>query len=245
MVKKQNTRFDANIKQRVEMDRIVGGKRYMIAHIFNPVLDEDYFEYERRKKNIQRVFGTTNLSIIGESQNLGAAAWLWNKLITKREGYEAIDNWKDTVAVQEKNTAIEGLLGAAVVEGDDAEIVDARPGELLNPNLPELNKIQLEVFFNTKKLITTHSFQTPSAQDVEEFQTLLRQSATTTRRVGGVFKTQNTAVITVSTKVKQLCGLYDKLIQQSEGYVDRVPAYHKDVLVGELFSQELELREKN
>jgi hypothetical protein len=243
-VEKKKLVFDADSEQRVEMDRIDNGKRYAIAHIFHPVLDEEYFEYAKRQKHVQKVSGTDKVQITSEDDNLRASDWLWKELIIKREGYKERENWKDNVLLQEKHAAINGLLATHIPNADEA-IVDAEEGELIDEeqNFTE-TVVVLQCAYNAWVIDTRHYFAFPSAREVEQYEAIKRRSTSVGGRVGGVFKTQASASIYTNSQAKALADLYDKLIEKTEGYKGRVPAYHKEVAVSQVFANEIEAREK-
>ena len=129
----------------------------------------------------------------------------------------------------------------AFVNDDDETIVDAEEGELVDDS--EWDRIEsvvvLQCLYHSHLLETRHYFAAPSARDVEEFQRISHRSTSVGGFLGGLFKSKAAAEIHVSSGAKALAELYDKLIEKTEGYEGRVPAYHKDVTVAEVFANEV------
>lgn len=242
---KKVLKFNADSKQLVAMERVANRKRYRIAHIFHPVMDEEYFEYAKRKRVVQKISGKDDVQITSEDQNLRASAWLWDKLIIERQGYVASENWRERVSIQEKDAAIRGLLGVAIDETDES-IVDAEEGELLDDSQEEQEiVVPLDALYHSQIVDTFHHFAPPSARDVEDFNRINSRSMSIGGRVGGILKSMTSTEVRVVSQAKALAKLYDRLIEKTEGYRGRVPAYHKEAAVAEVFANEVEAREKN
>jgi hypothetical protein len=188
------------------------------------------------------------VQVTSEDQELRAAEWLWDKLIVKREGYVQTPDWRERVAIQEKRAAVHGLLLRAIsLEETDEGVVDADEGELIDDAQQDAIEtvIVLEVLCNGIGFETRHYFAPPSARDVEEFYRITNRSMRIGARVRGLFKKTESAEVHVVSQAKALAKLYDKLIEKSEGYEGRVPAYHKDITISQVFAEEAEVREKN
>lgn len=136
------------------------------------------------------------------------------------------------------------MLATAIIN-DDESIIDAEEGELIDDEGIDGQVVVLQCLYNGAVIETWHYFAPPSARDVEHYNAINQHSMTVGTRVGGGLNHQTSAEIHVCSQAEALAKLYDKLIEKTEGYKKRVPSYHKDKAVAEVFANEVETREKN
>lgn len=248
--------YDADAEQRVELilKRTNGqGKtvRSKVKHIFRPMTDEEFFQYESKKSIVQKISGTNVLEVRTEDKNLEAAQWLWDLLAIGRENYKPRDDWREATNLLDKKEAIEkGLLAVFVAQEDDEEIfVENFDDELFDDEFDDEQPtiVALDFLFDETPLTGVHHFRQPSAKDVGDYERTMKKATNRINARNGFRqkKSDQTAQIAIPSKARELCALYDRLIERTEGYVGRVPAHHKREAVLELFSRESEVTEKN
>lgn len=255
--------YDADASQRVGLTvkKTAGDgktRKHKVAHIFRPMSDEDFFKFEEMKRVVQKVSGTDILNVQTEDNNLRASEWLWTQLATARKGYVERDDWKEKTNLLDKQTAIEkGLLAVFVAEedtgsdpfADDSSELDDADAELsddeLSDDVPTL--IKLDCLFNETPITTAHHFSEPSAADVNDYEKTMRKATNRMNARRGFRQKKNAQVseLSIPSKARELCALYDRLIIKSDGYAGRVPAHHKREAILELFSRDSDVTEKN
>lgn len=247
--------FDAEAKQTIGLTLKQNGKKYRVAHILRAVSDDEFFKFEEKKNVTQKISGEGVLNVSTSDNSLKAAEWLWDLLALGREGYVDRPDWKEKTNLIDKATAInQGLLAVFVAEEDSDDpfsegLADAETAELFEDEFNDdaLTCIRLDCLFNETPLTSEHHFRQPSAADVNDYEKTMRKltNRINARRGFRQKKGEQTAELAIPSKARELCALYDRLIEQSVGYVSRVPAHHKREAVLELFSREVELTEKN
>lgn len=252
--------YDADAEQRVGLTlKSVAPsgatRKHKVAHVFRAMTDEDFFKYEELKRVVQKISGTDVLSIRTEDNNLRATEWLWNTLAVRREGYVEREDWKEKTNLLDKQTAIEkGLLAVFVAEESDsddpfadsaAQTDDAAFDDDFSDEVSTL--VRLDCLFDEQPLTVAHYFNQPTAADVADYEKTMRRASNlvNSRRGFRQKKNQQRAQISIPSKAKELCALYDRLVVNTEGYAGRVPGHHKREAALELFAREVEVTEKN
>lgn len=231
--------FDSDAEQRVELTIQYRGVERTVAHLFSPLTDELFFQYEQRKKTRVQVSGQELLIVRSDDQELAAAEWLWNELAIGREGYVPRDDWRERTNVIDKAQAIqEGLLAVFAVRSE-APPANDEATELVDDDLG--TEIELDCLFNSTVLATKHSFRAPTAAEVKEYDRLMRIADNVIARGG---RRSPAAQLVIPSKARELAALYDALIVETDGYAGRVPAHHKREAVLELFAREARVTEK-
>lgn len=256
--------YDADAPQRVELTikrtdpQTKKIKKYRVAHLFAPMSDEQFFQHEAKKNIVQKVSGTDILNVRTQDKNLQAAEWLWNQLATGREGYVERSDWKEKTDLLDKQTAIkDGLLAVFPVNDSDADIFDdalletVEGEEEFSDDLVDEDAqtvVRLDCLFNNHPITTTHYFRAPSAKDTGDYEELMKRASNMMDGRRG-FRQQKrnsqTAQISIPSKARELCALYDRLIINTDGYAGRVPAHHKRDAVLEIFTRDVDVTEKN
>lgn len=245
--------FDADSEQFVELNLRATGRDgrqriYEVRHCFRAMTDEEYFQYEEKKRIRQKISGTDTLEVQTEDESLKAAEWLWNLLAIRREGYAEREDWKEATNLLDKQAAIEkGLLAVFVAEDswggeqteEDADMV---LDDALRDDCPQA--IRLECLFNSEPVTTVHYFRQPTARDVADYEKIIRRVQNLIDGRRG-FRKRPSAEMAIPSKARELAALYNRLIDSTEGYAGRVPAHHKREAVIELFSREAMVAEKN
>jgi hypothetical protein len=236
----QTLPFEADAEQRVELTIQFRGTERTVAHRFAPLTDEQFFQYEQRKKTRVQISGQELLVVRNDDQELAAAEWLWNELAVGRDGYVPRDDWRERTNVLDKAQAIrEGLLAVYVAVEETAPPGETDPPELVDDDFG--TEIELDCLFNSTALTTRHAFRPPTAADVKEYDRLMRLADNVFARGG---RQPQTAQLVIPSKARELAALYDALIAETEGYAGRVPAHHKREAVLELFAREARVTEK-
>jgi hypothetical protein len=106
-------------------------------------------------------------------------------------------------------------------------------------DLEETVTIQLRCLFNNKQIDTSHIMQQPSASQLNEYRSLMKQSYLVR---GSRFQQVEQKI---PSKAKKLGQLYDALMVETEGYIGRVPLHHKIAVVLEHLKTEAEITGKN
>lgn len=236
---KQPVFFDSDAEQRVELVIQYRGTERTVAHRFSPLTDEQFFQYEQRKKTRVQVSGQELLIVRNDDQELAAAEWLWNELALGRAGYVPRDDWRERTNVLDKTQAIqEGLLAVYAVRNEKPTADDEAAG-LVDDDLG--TEIELDCLFNSTASTTKHSFRAPTAADVKEYDRLMRIADNVIARGS---RRPQAAQLIIPSKARELAALYDALIVEADGYAGRVPAHHKREAVLELFAREARVTEK-
>lgn len=262
-----NTRllFDADAEQRVGLTitrtEPNGGKtkKHRVAHIFRPMTDEEFFQHETKKNIVQKISGTDILNVRTQDKNLQAAEWLWNQLAIGRTGYVERADWREKTDLLDKQTAIkDGLLAVFPANDSDADIFDDSTldaetladdeqfsDELVDEDAQTV--VRLDCLFNSQPMTTTHYFAAPSAKDVTDYENLMKKASNMMdgRKGFRQKKGSQTAQVSIPSKARELCALYDRLIINADGYAGRVPAHHKREAVLEVFTRDVDVTEKN
>ncbi len=257
--------FDADAEQRVELTlrRTDNGgkvKKNRVAHIFRPMTDEEFFQYEQKKSIVQKISGTNIVNVRTQDKNLQAAEWLWNEVAVGRTGYVERSDWREKTDLLDKHTAIkDGLLAVFPATDSNTDIFDdsTLDAEMLVEDDDEFSDelvdedaqtiVRLDCLFNSQAITTTHYFAAPSAKDVTDYENFMKKASNMMdgRKGWRQKKANQTSQISIPSKARELCGLYDRLIIKPEGYVGRVPAHHKREAVLEIFTREADVNEGN
>lgn len=257
--------FDADAEQRVELilrrtDSNGKVKKNRVAHIFRAMTDEEFFQHEEKKNVTQKVSGTDILSVRTQAKDLQASEWLWNLLARGRTGYVERPDWREKTDLLDKHAAIkEGLLAVFPADDSNADIFadstldaetlvedDEFSDELVDEDAQTI--VRLDCLFNSQAVTTTHYFAAPSAKDVTDYEDLMKKASNMVDARKGwrhKKKANQSSQISIPSKARELCVLYDRLIINAEGYKGRVPAHHKRDAVLEIFTRDVDVTEKN
>lgn len=244
--------YDADAQQRIGLTLTSykpGGPRrvFNVTHILRGMTDDEFYEYEERKKVIQQITGGDILNVRTDDDSLQAAAWLWDRLAIGREGYIERPDWKERTNILDQQTAIEKGLLAVYVVNDESEVVEEAADELVDDDYHQdsTTVVILECYFNESIVQTTHYLKPPTAKDVADFEKIMKRVNNLIDSRRGFRQRKPVAKMAIPSKARELAQLYDRLIIRTEGYAGRVPAHHKRDVVLELFNREAEVREKN
>lgn len=213
-------------------------KLYPVAHVFRSPSDADLLEYGHRRNVRMREATKAELGEKGvamETDADAAAAWLWDKLIIRLEGYKDDQEWRTKVSLEDKTYAInDGLLACAAIS-TDPENADA--GELadFDDDETDTNRIHLDFLIDGVQVKFFHDLRAASAVHINEYKSLMKTSYTVRgARLGK-------ADIKVPSQLKKVASLYDQLfIGADPRYVNRIPLNHKVAVALEHFSKERE-----
>ena len=199
------TLFDADAPQRVRLALVQEGEQIEVVHILNAPTDEQILAY-------------VNAGYTGnEEAAFASGEQIWNQLISGAEGYQGDDAEPDVLALcggvdaQDKFFAIEnGLLATRTLP-----LPKAAPGKkfVLGNSGSAGATFKLGVYSNGAEIVTTHVLRRPTTEEYRQGQAWQAQQANGNARAE--------AMVT----------LYDKLKMSVAGYVSRVPAHHKVIVV--------------
>lgn len=193
--------YVADEPQRVPMAIVVGGERYDVAFNFKPLQDD---------------------AAIGLADDELTSPKIFERHIDSAEGFEdeagnafAPADLAELVPVEDQQYAVDGaLLGTHLLAAPAAN----RKLNLRNP--PVTSKYKLLAWFNGQEVMTEH---------------VLANESQEVRRVWGSLELRTFPItfgdIQIRSYARGLVTLYDALVESSEGYVGRVPAHHKMIVI--------------
>lgn len=237
---KEERKYDAKAEQTVSTTVEVDGKTFTLDHRFKPMEDSHALEYERRRD--VRLSDADRDAIDEEglaqsSDTLGAAEWLWNDRIIEVTGIEEDSDWKQLIPLEDKETAIRGLL---MFETRKPKSQRAE-GKL---NLRTLGattvRIEADTLFDGWPIKVAFSMNKPSAEEYRRYKKLM---ARVTRVRGTKTGSED---IRIDSKARGLGKLFQELKNGVEGYVDDiVPLHHQQVVASHLLGSTGEVNQKN
>jgi len=214
------------------------GKEYPVAITFSPVADGDYVAYDKMRD--VRLSGESD-GIATSNQTLNALLWLGKNKLKAVEGWgpNGVKNLSDarlTDAVQNALIACDIEPRAPSVVGDAASDEPWRDDDIAS--LP----IRLRCIAEGKLIVTVH---TPGDVEDDVFEALRKRHS----RLGtkGKLVDSDARVGQRDTKVPSRAEdkgkIYDELKFTATGYRGRIPLWHKEKVVDDLFEVEQELVE--
>lgn len=155
--------YDASARNRFPYSVRSGGTKYDVAHVFGPLSDERYMQWNRDLK----VRG--NADEIEENSREASVA-LWDDLIVEVEGveYDAGTDWKQFIPSSEKLEAVNDFLAVAIV--DDEE--QSSPGKLRLGDRDEKRPliVTTEAWFNGEVVRQRHDVQPRSFESEKKYE---------------------------------------------------------------------------
>lgn len=209
--------YDADAQQRFSF--VVDGDDET-THIFNPISDERYFEFDQNSR--------IKLIDDGESiitDNSAALVNLFDDAIVDVEGIEGEKpaDWKAEIdADKEKIPSISAYLAVAAFSNNKRSWGQTD------------STVLTEAYFNNKTAQQTHFLRKKTVDDVRDFRRFQKIPLATKR------KGLKSSELSMPSNGERKAELYDRMqTKPAEGYVGRVPAWHKIAVIDFLFSSSL------
>lgn len=235
------TEFDAKAQQRIPIQVEVDGETFEVVHVFDPYDNTDRMvEYCKRLKSVllpSEVKG----GVASESETFEANVWLWDKLAVGMEGRgepgEPLpEDWKEQVDDEEKNFAINQLLGTQAV----AVAAKASDRRLAWGQRATHVAVPLIVRFGPYQIRVVHHMKKNSAAQASLYERL------TSRREHVPGSRLNQSETWLPTAARDLYDLYLEMQESVEKYKDGVvPLPHALVVLRNVFSGGMESKVKN
>jgi len=232
------------------LEEVRGDRKILLKHIFRLPSLKDWIEFHK---------GTTQLGLSKGKDTVEVSAmvrqerdtWLWDALILRVEGYkysgqELMEkkNWKEIIPLPHKLESISGfLLGYREDVPTDEELIVEESLDLAEGAI----EMQFAFLQNSEVHRMKFMFKAPDSSDY------LRFSRLTSKMQLQRTKQRNVSAIRVPTDVQPFIELFDKLINKVEGYQfdgkdlmkaedwkAKVDAYHKQLVVREIFTVTLQ-----
>lgn len=203
--------YDASARNRFEFEMHHGGQTYDIAHIFGPLDDERYMQWNR------------DLNVRGDQDNVEeeareASAALWDDIITEVEGveYDEGADWKALIPGRTKVEAINSLLAVAIVEPDER----AKANRKLRLGEAASRTVTTEAYFNGEIIQQQHVMQEPSFELEKKYERI-QSKRLKQERTGGLRRKPRIEYVPQDEK---LGGLYDEMCISTTGFAGGTPA---------------------
>ena len=200
-----------------------GGKT--ARHIFRRLTFSDWWGFLKDSRSEMILQGD---SWSHESRTDEAAIALWDRAVVRVEGYRAGDDWKRKMPATHKIAAV-GLLQEVVAvpstEEDDFDLEADR------------RTVTLEAAWNGQVYSNLrHVFRVPEQEDTLSYRRLMAEFFRKSSRR----QSKSTTRVVVPVRLSGLVKLYDRLIEDAEGYTGfRAPremdALHKQAAILALF----------
>lgn len=210
--------YDADVVQRLKFEV---DDEYETTHIYSPLEDEKFFEFD----------GNSRLKIVDDGKSLlpdnaKASIKLFDFLVSDIENDwegEKPANWKDEIdADKEKIPSVAYFLTVTA-------FAETRKSWLQTDNVTFT-----EAFFNSKITQQKHFLRKKTIEDIREFNRFKKIPLASKSK--GLAQSETT----VNSNGRGKAALYDKMkIKDAEGYAGRVPAWHKVAVIDFIFASGL------
>lgn len=224
--------FDAKARQHIPLEVECDGETFVVVHVFDPFdnVDRMVAYYERLQQRLTQ--STIKGGVASESDTLAANVWLWDKLAVGMEGRgepgdELPEDWKALVDDEEKDAAINALLGVQVVPIPAQEADGKR---LAWGQKTSYFTVPLRVRFGAYQVETRHRIRKYSAEQFRRYKVATSRA----EHVPGSRLDRSDTIL--ATAARELGDLYQELRESVENYVgDEVPLPHRVVVMRQVF----------
>lgn len=219
--------YDAEAENALPYKVVQDGLEYDIAHVFGPVSDDRYMQWQRDMK----VRGNGDKL---EEEAREANCKLWNEIIVRLDGFDYDPNmdWRSLLPDVDKNESINHLFAVAVfVEGKKAE-GKAQLGKR------DSQTITTEAYFNGDISSQTHTMRVRTFELEKEYERIIAKQ-TRLETTKGLRRKPLAEFVPQDDK---LGALYDKMLIASAGFANSTPLRFKVAVVKFIFAPNLDPR---
>lgn len=215
--------FDADEPNTVYFPVEHRGKEYRVGHTFAPVSDSRYFQYwEEVANNLNKMAQRGGLSV----DHMKPQIKLWDELVQARIGYKESVGWKEKVHILDKSNAVRILFLVTVPDEDQEKAAET---DLIDDE-DETSVIPLDCYQNGVLIGTSHTLRQETQSELDEFMAIDGNLPP---------KGQLASAVKKKTRAERLCDLYDAVCISQTGYVNRVPAWHKELVIVRFFQRQV------
>jgi hypothetical protein len=220
--------FDAEARNRLEFTVREGVKQYETAHVFEPISDDRYIQWQREFK------------IKGNEDNVSeeareASVRLWDDIIfaVEKVKFPEDTDFRQWIPPLEKVGAIRDLLAVAISE-DIEEVTDDR----VFGNESKTVNVGTESFFNGDIAMQIHVMR-PVSLELEKIYSRIKGKQYKQEKIGGLRNRKaKIEYVPVDDKFGEL---YDDMFVSADGFAGgKIPLRFKTTVVHHLFSEKLD-----
>jgi hypothetical protein len=229
--KEQTVAYDAAAaRNRFEYEVSEDGQKFDVAHVFGPLDDDRYMQWNR---DLKVRGGGGNDEINEEARE--ATAKLWDDLIVEVENVEYPEDadFRTLIDSQEKLDAINDLLAVAIVE---PEATSSGKRQLVPKGENPTQTIVTEAYFNGQVSQQTHVLKAKTFEFEKKFQRILGKRLRE-EKTRGLRRKPKLEYIPQDDKMG---GLYDEMHVSSENFVGATPLRFKVLVLQYIFAPKLD-----
>jgi hypothetical protein len=219
--------YDADARNRFAFSVREGMEKYDTAHIFEPLSDPRYMQWQREFK----IKGNED-DVSEEARE--ASVKLWDDQIFQVENIDYPDgeDWKALISPAEKIEAINAYLAVAIGDDIHENKGQRRIGQTATVKIPT------EAFFNGDIATQIHEMR-PVSLELEKKYSRIQAKRFKQEKVGGLRNRK--AKIEFIPQDDKLGELYDEMFVGQEGFVNGViPLRFKTTVIHHLFGEKLD-----
>lgn len=220
--------YDADARNRFEFTVREGMKRYQTAHVFEPLPDDRYMQWQREFK----IKG--NEDDVDE-QAREASVLLWDDTIFQVENITVPEgtDFRQWISAGEKIEAINAFLAVAIAD----DIEDADDGRAFGTENKTI-KVPTETFFNGEIATQVHELQ-PVSLELEKKYSRVQGKRFKPEKIGGLRKKK--AKIEYVPQDERIGELYDEMFVSASGFAEgKIPLRFKTTVMHHLFAEKLD-----
>jgi hypothetical protein len=224
--------YDADARQSIPATLECDGELFPVILTAEPLTDKVLTDYAKKCEAASEGHGSDDAVAVQVRTNLDGLSWLFNQVMSDiegvgEEGEERPEDWRDIFSAREKAAVIDASLFAV-------EVLELPPSTSKRPSWHgQLKNVttKLRTYFNGQQVVTSHVLRKEDAQTYADFTALISRAVTSVR--------------IVENHMLKLAGWYDALHVSHEGYVGRVPTFHKALVAWSHLSRQASVLRKN
>lgn len=241
--------FDLGLKECFFTLRLrKGDEKYYLKHYFRLPTFEDWFRYHKKRKfmGLSKGRDTFEFANVMQEEDLS----FWDSLILRVEGYVShsedlmkLEDWKDRIPVQHKLEAMGMFLIFNREEEPEGTLVESAGFDV---DSEVSNELKFQAVQNGDETFVTFHFRQPDTTDYVRFNRLASKLQLVRT------KQRNVQEMRAPADIRPFIEMFDKLIVKAEGYAfegkdlmetegwrDKIDAFHKREAIRELFTSPL------
>lgn len=221
--------YDADAKNRFVFEKEQNGQKFDIGHIWEPLDDERYMQWNRDLK----VKG--NADEISEESREATVA-LFDDQVSALDNVEIPEgaDWKSLVDSQDKIDSANAFLAVAIVESEEKA-----EGKFQLGQSGDTQPVITEAWFNNEPVQQTHVIEKRSLEREKQYERIQKKQ----------LKTEQTRGLRRQPKIEyvpqdeKLGELYDEMQRSVTGFAnDKVPLRFKTTVMNYIFRSELKVK---
>ena len=220
--------YDAEARNRFEFSVLEGMKRYETAHVFEPLSDDRYMQWQREFK----IKGNED-DVNEEARE--ASVRLWDDLIfdVANIDFPEDTDFRQWIPPMEKVEAVNAYLAVAIADNIEDETSKRTFGDDL-----KTIKVPTETFFNGEIATQVHELR-PASLELEKKYSRIQGKRFKQEKIGGLRKKK--AKIEFIPQDEKIGELYDEMFVSQEGFAGgKIPLRFKTTVIHHLFVEKLD-----